>query len=99
VTLYVSRADVGRVYGIGRLERWDATLAKGKGGWASVSEQARFQLTFIDADAARAAGAKGSAVPKDMIGVSIDVPVPADGPALPNTDLVELKGGNIDAKR
>ena len=99
VTLYVSRADVGRVYGIGRLERWDATLAKGKGGWASVSEQARFQLTFIDADAAGAADAKGTARPKDMIGVSIDVPVPADGPALPNTDLVELKGGNIDAKR
>ncbi len=97
--MYVNNEALGRIYGVGSLDRWDPSLKNGKGGWVRASDRVPFNASLIDADASPLPDSpKGNLAPADMFGIHIDYGAPTSGPALPNSDLMELQGGNIGTR-
>ena len=81
--------SVGVAIGSGQLYGWYTVLDKDGGGWLLAQDNVNYAIHFTDSGSG-----KGN---PDKFGIYIDylsgVLVP-----LPNSDLIELKGGNIDIK-
>jgi hypothetical protein len=79
----------GAASGLGDLYWWDSSLNGGLGDWALAQSGVSFTISFYDS------GAKGKKS-TDTFGINIQYsPVPPQPNNLPNSDPIQLKGGDI----
>jgi hypothetical protein len=98
LTSFVQFLPNGACDGVGTLYYWDSAANSGTGDWVVSEAGVTFTISFTDQGTALKKGAK--TITPDQFRIHINHIVVSGEPSpLPNTTLIDLKGGDISIKK